>query len=75
VLASEDYVGKRAGRRVVPRFIDGALIVGTERGGLDSTMGVRLSTYAAPAFADLRGAGVRDLFVGGAGGGILFYRR
>jgi len=75
VLASEDYVGQRTGRRVVPRFIDGALIVGTERGGLDSTMGVRLPTYAAPAFADLRGVGVRDLFAGGAGGGIVFYRR
>ena len=74
-LVSDDYVGKRAGRRVVPRFADHGLVVGTEQGGLDSILGVRLPPYAAPAFADLRGTGVPDLFVGGAGGGIVYFAR
>ena len=72
VLASEDYLGKRVGRRAVPRFWNGVLVVGTERGGVDSTLGVHLPAYAAPAFADLRGGGL-DLFVGGAGGGIQYF--
>lgn len=73
VLASDDYLGKRVGRRAVPRFWNGVLVVGTERGGVDSTLGVRLPAYAAPAFADLRGGGVRDVFVGGAGGGMQYF--
>lgn len=72
VLASEDYLGRRVGRRAVPRFWNGVLVVGTERGGVDSSLGVRLPAYAAPAFADLRGGGL-DLFVGGAGGGIQYF--
>ena len=75
VLITDDYLGKRAGRRAVPRFVNGRLIVGTEAGGLDTSLGVRLPPYAAPAFADVRGTGVPDLFVGGAGGGIVYYRR
>lgn len=71
VLASDDYVGRRAGRRAVPRFLNGRLIIGTERAGHDSTLGVRLPSYAAPAFANLRGS--LDLFVGGAGGGVLYF--
>jgi hypothetical protein len=73
VLASDDYLGKRAGRRAVPRFIGSALVLGTEQGGRDSVLGVRLPPYAAPAFADLRGTGQPDLFVGGAGGGISYF--
>jgi hypothetical protein len=73
VLTSEDYLGKRAGRRAVPRFVNGVLVVGTESGGLDSTLGVRLPSYAAPAFANLRGGRAVDLFVGGAGGGIQYF--
>ena len=73
VLNSEDYLGRRAGRRVVPRFLNGELIIGTERGGLDSILGVHLPSYAAPAFANLRGGHAPDLFVGGAGGGIMFF--
>ncbi|HMG19543.1 MAG TPA: FG-GAP-like repeat-containing protein [Gemmatimonadales bacterium] len=74
VLASEDYLGKRVGRRAVPRFVNGVLVVGTESGGLDSTLGVRLPSYAAPAFANLRGGRTADLFVGGAGGGIQYFQ-
>jgi len=72
VLANEDYVGRRTGRRVVPRFLNGTLVVGTERGGLDSVLGVRMPVYAAPAFANLLGRSL-DLFVGGAGGGIQYF--
>jgi hypothetical protein len=57
---------------VVPRFLNGKLIIGTERGGLDSTLGIRLPSYAAPAFANLRGSGA-DLLVGGAGGGLQYF--
>jgi hypothetical protein len=74
VLVSDDYLGTRVGRRVVPRFLNGVLVVGTERGGRDSTLGVRWPPYAAPAFADIRGTGTPDLFVGGAGGGIFYFR-
>jgi hypothetical protein len=63
------------GRRVVPRFVNQVLILGTERGGLDSTLGVRLPLYAAPAFANLRGGDTLDLFVGGAGGGLQYFER
>jgi hypothetical protein len=73
VLHSDDYLGTRVGRRVVPRFLNGVLVVGTERGGLDSILGVRLPSYAAPAFADLRARGMPDLFVGGAGGGLQYF--
>ncbi len=73
VLVSDDYLGKRVGRRVVPRFVNQVLIVGTEKGGRDSTLGVHLPPYAAPAFADIRGTGTPDLFVGGAGGGIPYF--
>ena len=72
VLANEDYLGRRAGRRIVPRFLNDVLIVGTERGGIDSTLGIRLPLYAAPAFAKLRGSAV-DLFAGGAGGGLQYF--
>jgi hypothetical protein len=80
-LVSDDYAGRRAGRRVVPRFVDlngdgGAEIVaGTEQGGRDSTLGVVLPSYAAPAFADLTGSGAKDLFIGNEGGGVFYYRR
>jgi hypothetical protein len=74
VLVSDDYLGKRVGRRAVPRFWKHVLIVGTEQGGRDSIFGVRLPPYAAPAFADIRGTGRPDLFVGGAGGGIFYFR-
>ncbi len=73
VLASDDYLGRRTGRRAVPRFWNGMLVVGTERGGVDATLGVRLPAYAAPAFADLLGGGRLDLFVGGAAGGIQYF--
>jgi len=73
VLASEDYLGTRVGRRAVPRFLDGKLIVGTERGGLDSTLGIRLPVYAAPAFTNVRGSSI-DVFVGGAGGGLQYFQ-
>jgi len=73
VLVSDDYLGTRVGRRAVPRFLNRVLIVGTEQGGRDSTLGVRLPPYAAPAFADVRGTGTPDLFVGGAGGGIFYF--
>jgi len=74
VLVSDDYLGTRVGRRAVPRFVNGRLIVGTEAGGLDTSLGVRLPAYAAPAFADLRGSGVADVIAGGAGGGLLYWR-
>ncbi len=73
VLVSDDYLGKRAGRRVVPRFLGKVLVLGTEQGGRDSVLGLRLPPYAAPAFADLRGVGRPDLFVGQAGGGISYF--
>lgn len=72
VLADDDYLDARAGRRVVPRFFNGTLMLGTERGGLDATLGVVLPQYAAPAFARLRGAAVA-LVVGGAGGGLQYF--
>lgn len=74
VLVSDDYLGRRVGRRAVPRFLGNVLVVGTEQGGRDSVLGVQLPPYAAPAFADLRGVGKPDLFVGEAGGGIRYYR-
>jgi hypothetical protein len=74
VLVSDDYLGTRTGRRAVPRFLNGRLIVGTEAGGLETSLGARLPAYAAPAFADLRGAGMADLVVGGASGGLLYWR-
>ena len=73
MLVSDDYLGKRVGRRVVPRFLNRVLIVGTEQGGRDSSLGVSMPPYAAPAFADVRGTGTPDLFVGGAGGGIFYF--
>ena len=73
VLAGEDYLGTRLGRRVVPRFLNGKLIVGTERGGRDSTLGIRLPLYAAPAFANVRGSSI-DVFVGSAGGGLQYFQ-
>jgi len=73
VLVSDDYLGKRVGRRVVPRFFGHVLVLGTEQGGRDSVLGLRLPPYAAPAFADLRGVGTPDLFVGQAGGGISYF--
>ena len=73
VLVSEDYLGTRIGRRVVPRFLNGKLIVGTERGGIDSTLGIRLPSHAAPAFANLRGSLV-EMLVGGAGGGLQYFQ-
>jgi hypothetical protein len=67
-----------------------SLIVGTERGPpaifrnrgsrsapvfvRDSTLQLDLPPYSTPAFADLRGAGFPDLFSGGAGRGISYYR-
>jgi len=33
VLVSDDYLGRRVGRRAVPRFLGQALVVGTEQGG------------------------------------------
>jgi hypothetical protein len=74
VLVSDDYLGRRVGRRAVPRFLGNVLVVGTEQGGRDSVLRVQLPPYAAPAFADLRGVGKPDLFVGEAGGGIRYYR-
>jgi VCBS repeat protein len=71
VLDKEDYLGTRAGRRVVPRFLNGTLVIGTERGGYDSTLGVRLPLYAAPAFASLRGTS--GVIVGTAGGGLQYF--
>jgi large repetitive protein len=73
VLVSDDYLGRRIGRRAVPRFMNRVLVVGTEQGGLDSTLGVRLPPYSSPVFADIHGTGTPDLFVGGAGGGILYF--
>ena len=73
VLVTHDYLGRRVGRRAVPRFMGNVLVIGTEQGGLDSTLGVRLPAYAAPAFADIRGTGTPDLFVGGAGGGLFYF--
>jgi hypothetical protein len=80
-LVSDDYLGRRGGRRVVPRLVDlngdgiAEVVLGTEQGGRDSTLGVVLPAYAAPAFADLWGRGAKDLFVGNEGGGVLYYRQ
>jgi uncharacterized protein (DUF2141 family) len=89
ILVSDDYLGARAGRRAVPRFVDldgdgvAELVIGTEQGGApavfrklarDSGLAVDLPSYAAPAFADVFGAGAKDLFVGNEGGGILYFR-
>jgi len=90
-LVTDDYLGgQRVGRRAVPRFVDldgdgrSALIVGSEQGGApavfrglvrDSSVMVQLPPYSAPAFVDVRGIGVRDLFGGGAGGGLVYLRR
>jgi len=71
VLAQEDYLGTRVGRRVVPRFLNNRLVIGTERGGYDSTLALRLPSYAAPAFANLRGAVA--VIVGTAGGGLQYF--
>jgi hypothetical protein len=74
VLVSDDYLGGRVGRRVVPRFFGSALVIGTEQGHFDSTLAVQLPPYAAPVFADLQGTGVPDVLIGTAGGGILYLR-
>ncbi|HWC73793.1 MAG TPA: VCBS repeat-containing protein, partial [Gemmatimonadales bacterium] len=88
VLASDDYLAARVGRRAVPRFVDlsggGAeLIVGVEQGGAlavfrngarDSSFALDLPPYSAPAFADVWGTGTKDLFVGNEGGGIVYFR-
>ena len=42
-----------------------------ERAGDDSTLGVRLPAYAAPAFANLQGS--LGVVVGGAGGGLQYF--
>jgi FG-GAP-like repeat len=67
-----------------------ALVVGTERGTpaifrnlgsaaaphfvRDTTLQLDLAPYSVPEFADLRGTGYPDLFSGGAGGGIRYFR-
>ena len=71
VLVQEDYLGARVGRRAVPRFLNGRLVIGTERGGYDSTLAVQLPIYAAPAFANLRGTVA--VIVGTAGGGLQYF--
>jgi len=71
VLEQDDYLDRRVGRRVVPRFLNGTLVIGTERGGYDSTLAVRLPLYAAPAFASLRGT--IGAIVGTAGGGLQYF--
>ncbi len=53
---------RNAGTRAAPRFIR------------DSAFTVHLPPYSAPAFADVRGVGRLDLFAGGAGGGIVYFR-
>ena len=81
-LVTDDYMnGRRVGRRAVPRFVDfdrnghAELVVGNEQGLLrDSGLVLRLPPYSAPAFADVRGDGVSDLFAGGAGGGLAYFR-
>ena len=57
-------VFRNVGTRTVPRFVR------------DSSLIVHLPPYSAPAFADLRGlgGGRLDLFAGGAGGGIVYFR-
>jgi hypothetical protein len=74
VLVNDDFLGRRVGRRVVPRFVGNALVFGTEQERVDSTLGVRLPAYAAPAFADWQASGIPDLLVGTQGGGLFFYR-
>ncbi len=56
-------VFRNAGTRTAPRFVH------------DSTIHLDLPPYSTPAFADLRGTGRPDLFSGGAGGGLSYYRR
>jgi len=95
-LITDDVLGEKPGRRIVPRFTDlfgdglQSLVVGTERGVpaiyrnmgtrsaprfvRDSSVTLDLPPYSTPAFADLRGTGQPDLFSGGAGGGIGYYR-
>ena len=51
-----------AGTRASPRFVR------------DTTLSLHLPPYSAPAFADIRGVGRLDLFSGGAGGGVVYYR-
>jgi hypothetical protein len=69
-----EYGDKLVGRRAVPRFVNHQLVIGTEVGGLDPTLGVRLPQYTAPAFGNLTGGALPDLIVGGAGGGLLYFR-
>lgn len=90
-LVSDNVLDERVGRRAVPRFFNGELVIGTEQGrtlaafrnvgtGMqphfigDPGPIVRLPPYSAPAFADVRGNGVRDLFAGAAGGGLVYFR-
>ena len=39
------------------------------------TLNAALPYYATPAFADIDGDGATDLFSGGTGGGLLYFRR
>lgn len=53
---------RNTGTRNTPRFV------------ADSTLQLPLPSYSTPAFVDLWGSGHLDLFSGGAGGGVSFYR-
>ena len=54
---------RNTGGRLAPKFVS------------DSTLQLDLPPYSTPTFADLWGTGHSDLFSGGAGGGVTYYRR